>query len=277
MSALSDRAGPPRPGGRVERRQLAGPLVLALAGHGLLLAGLSLGHAPRLGDLRVHAVETRMIDGPVHTRVGITAPAPTPVPPAVEATDVAQPAPRAEAKAKPTPRGEARLRSDQPATDTSGAPAAAAPLPDGQDPLLMLPTTPEQLRLFDELSLVVAADPALYAVGNAVSVTIEDQGKTRTWRFVVAEEDSIQSLRGRAVPTLRLVHFPEFDADEKIELWLVPELAYRPIQVAITDALGSSRITTARVALNLLDSAPSKSTAAWPDAARPRPPGAGAR
>ena len=136
----------------------------------------------------------------------------------------------------------------------------------------MLPTTPERFAALDRLSRDIDADPTLFAPGNAISVTIDLDGKPKVWRFVIVGEESITSLGGRDVPTLRLRHYPENDHDENIEVWLVPQLAYRPVQISVTPPNALTSFTnTARVALDQLDQA-ARSHGPAPGASAPATP-----
>ncbi len=110
--------------------------------------------------------------------------------------------------------------------------------------------------MLDRLSREIDADPSMYAPGNAISVSIELDGQTKSWRFVVVGEESILSMGGRQVPVLHLLHYPENDKDARLEVWLVPQLAHRPIQMLIVKPGElNSDLHTARMALDQIDQA----------------------
>ena len=263
---------------RVQRKRLITAVSAALVLHAIVLAALAMPSRMKLGIDQTAPVVTRWIDAPTVPSPGLARQDPTAdqrSTPKAEAP--ARPKDRTD-RTQPTPR-PARNDDQSAAVATAATPAAsdaaaASPLPEGQDPLRMLPTTPERFQMLDRLSRDIGADPALFVPGNAVSVTIDLDGKPKVWRFVIVGEESITSLGGRDVPTLRLRHYPENDRDENIEVWLVPQLAYRPVQISVT-APGTQTpfSNTARAALNQLDQA-ARNQSATPGASAPDAPAA---
>ena len=245
---------------RLQRKRLITAVSAALVLHAVVLAALAMPSRMKLGIDQTAPVVTRWIDAPTVPSPGLARQDPTAdqrSTPKAEAP--ARPKDRTD-RTQPTPR-PARNDDQSAAVATAATPAAsdaaaASPLPEGQDPLRMLPTTPERFQMLDRLSRDIGADPALFVPGNAVSVTIDLDGKPKVWRFVIVGEEPILSMGGQQVPTLRLLHHPENDHDDKVEVWLVPQLSYRPVQIHITsaDALTSKRYT-ARIALDPLDQA----------------------
>lgn len=245
---------------RLQRKRLITAVSAALVLHAIVLAALAMPSRMKLGIDQTAPVVTRWIDAPTVPSPGLARQDPTAdqrSTPKAEAP--ARPKDRTD-RTQPTPR-PARNDDQSAAVATAATPAAsdaaaASPLPEGQDPLRMLPTTPERFQMLDRLSRDIGADPALFVPGNAVSVTIDLDGKPKVWRFVIVGEEPILSMGGQQVPTLRLLHHPENDHDDKVEVWLVPQLSYRPVQIHITsaDALTSKRYT-ARIALDPLDQA----------------------
>lgn len=245
---------------RLQRKRLITAVSAALVLHAIVLAALAMPSRMKLGIQRADPVVTRWIEAPAVPSAGLAR---------AEPSAAQQPTPRAQAPAQPKARAERTRPTPRPARDDSqpataaavpasaaASAAAASPLPEGQDPLRMLPTTPERFAALDRLSRDIDADPSLFAPGNAISVTIDLDGKPKVWRFVIVGEEPILSMGGQQVPTLRLLHHPENDHDDKVEVWLVPQLSYRPVQIHITsaDALTSKRYT-ARIALDPLDQA----------------------
>ena len=263
---------------RLQRKRLITAVSAALVLHAVVLAALAMPSRMKLGIDQAAPVVTRWIEAPSVPSPGLARQDP--------AADQRS-TPKAEAPARPKDRTDRTQPTPRPARNddqsaavaTAATPAAsdaaaASPLPEGQDPLRMLPTTPERFQMLDRLSRDIDADPALFVPGNAVSVTIDLDGKPKVWRFVIVGEESITSLGGRDVPTLRLRHYPENDHDENIEVWLVPQLAYRPVQISVT-APGTQTpfSNTARAALNQLDQA-ARNQSATPGASAPDAPAA---
>ena len=245
---------------RLQRKRLVTALSVAVLVHAVVLVALAMPPRFKLGIDRADPVVTRWIQLPTTPSPGVAREEPTPDQPSQ---------PKAEAPAKPKERPERTRPTPRPARDddksaatqvaeapTDAASAASSPLPEGQDPLRMLPTTPERFQMLDRLSRDVDADPSLFAPGNAISVSIDLNGQPKVWRFIIVAEESVKSMGGLDVPTLRLLHYPENDRDDRVEVWLVPQLAYRPIQINVTSpgALTPQNYT-ARAALDQLDRA----------------------
>lgn len=263
---------------RVQRKRLITAVSAALVLHAIVLAALAMPSRMKLGIDQTAPVVTRWIDAPTVPSPGLARQDPTAdqrSTPKAEAP--ARPKERTD-RTQPTPR-PARNDDQSAAVATAATPAAsdaaaASPLPEGQDPLRMLPTTPERFQMLDRLSRDIGADPALFVPGNAVSVTIDLDGKPKVWRFVIVGEELIRSLSGLDVTTLRLLHYPENDRDDKVEVWLVPQLAYRPVQISVTPPGALTSFTnTARVALDQLDQA-ARSHGPAPGASAPDAPAA---
>ena len=263
---------------RVQRKRLITAVSAALVLHAIVLAALAMPSRMKLGIDQTAPVVTRWIDAPTVPSPGLARQDPTAdqrSTPKAEAP--ARPKDRTD-RTQPTPR-PARNDDQSAAVATAASPAAsdaaaASPLPEGQDPLRMLPTTPERFQMLDRLSRDIGADPALFVPGNAVSVTIDLDGKPKVWRFVIVGEELIRSLSGLDVTTLRLLHYPENDRDDKVEVWLVPQLAYRPVQISVTPPGALTSFTnTARVALDQLDQA-ARSHGPAPGASAPDAPAA---
>ena len=261
---------------RVQRKRLITAVSAALVLHAIVLAALAMPSRMKLGIDQTAPVVTRWIDAPTVPSPGLARQDPTAdqrSTPKAEAP--ARPKDRTD-RTQPTPR-PARNDDQSAAVATAATPAAsdaaaASPLPEGQDPLRMLPTTPERFQMLDRLSRDIGADPALFVPGNAVSVTIDLDGKPKVWRFVIVGEELIRSLSGLDVTTLRLLHYPENDRDDKVEVWLVPQLAYRPVQISVTPPGALTSFTnTARVALDQLDQA-ARSHGPAPGASAPATP-----
>jgi hypothetical protein len=250
-----------------------GAVAAAVAGHALALVALSLPGQLRLGETRIEPMYTRMIEAPLMTTPGLATqsapPAPAPRAQPQAPAPAKREAPSKRTPPRPQPAGEQEQAAPaQPMAAASEpdaqATAVASALPDGQDPLLMLPGTPERLHLLDQVSLAVAADPEAYTVGNAISVELQPPHEARTWRFVIDGEDFVVSPGGKHVRVLRLVHFPEHNKDDRLTVYIVPELAYRPVQIDVMPVGQPMARYTARNSLRLLDTdntvAPARST-----------------
>ena len=253
------------------RQQLICAFFVAVLGHTVVMLALAAAPGFRPGAHHAAPLSTRWVDAPPTARPSVaatpaamaeTAQPPVPAQAVAQAPNKAErgptpPRPRPKPSTADSDKSAASARSETNVADAAKAePAtAAAALPPGDDPLRMLPTTPERFQVLDKLSQTVDGDPQAYAVGNAVSVDIEDAGTPRAWRFVVVGEGTIRSMAGRDVPVLHLVHYPENEKDDRVEIWLTPDLAHRPIQIEIfVNGVTTGRVT-ARTALDRLDRA----------------------
>ncbi|AVO32971.1 hypothetical protein [Ottowia oryzae] len=263
---------------RVQRKRLITAVSAALVLHAIVLAALAMPSRIKLGIDQTAPVVTRWIDAPTVPSPGLARQDPTAdqrsTPKAEAPTRPKDPTDRTQPTPRPARNDDQSAAVATAATPAASDAAAASPLPEGQDPLRMLPTTPERFQMLDRLSRDIGADPALFVPGNAVSVTIDLDGKPKVWRFVIVGEELIRSLSGLDVTTLRLLHYPESDRDDKVEVWLVPQLAYRPVQISVTPPGALTSFTnTARVALDQLDQA-ARSHGPAPGASAPDAPAA---
>ena len=103
--------------------------------------------------------------------------------------------------------------------------------------IALLPGAQDQLSIFAQLASLVAGDPFAFPVGATVTIQTAGPRDAEPWLFVV-EREELLSLPGGQVPALKLVRSPNKDYDQKVELWLAPELAYLPARIKITFANG---------------------------------------
>jgi hypothetical protein len=59
------------------------------------------------------------------------------------------------------------------------------------------------------------------------------------WLFTFEESESL-TLPGGEVQGIKLVRNPRKPYDQKVEVWLAPQLGYLPARIRITDANGDS-------------------------------------
>lgn len=262
---------------RLQRKRLVTALTVAVVAHAAVLVAMAMPPRFKLGIDRANPVMTRWIELPATPSPGVASREPAPEKPSQ---------PKAEAPARPKVSPERTRPTPRPARDDSqsapsqvaqapsdAASAPSSPLPEGQDPLRMLPTTPERFDMLDRLSRDVDADPSLFSPGNAISVTVDLNGQPKVWRFIIVAEETIRSMGGLDVPTLRLLHYPENDRDDRVEVWLVPQLAYRPVQINVTPpGERSGQSFTARIALDQLDQAARGAAPAGDGATSPAKP-----
>lgn len=267
--------------GQRERKLMLTSVAVVCAAHALALFGLTHAALLKPGVSKASPVTVRWVEARVSDVQGEAAPksgAPSVKPDTIPAQPRVQaPRPTSKPADRPLPRVTSGAAEDRPETaradspsDTSAQPEPPSlpPLPEGQDPLRMLPTTPERFELLSRLSASAYASPEQFTPGAAISLQLPSGGALKTYRFVVVGEETVASLKGLHVPTLHLANVPTDAAEEKIDLWLAPQLVYRPIQMTITNASGTAQSFTARSVLDqfALEPAAAPASASQPPA-----------
>lgn len=258
-----------------ERKRLVASVAVVCLAHALALFGLSYAALPKAGVPHTSPVLVRWVEARVNDAQGAAAHAPSA--PAIRPdstparTLTEAPKPTSKPADRPVPHTPSRAADDSPQpmaksdspSDASAQPDAPSlpPLPEGQDPLRMLPTTPERFELLSRLSATAYAEPDQFAQGSAISLQMPNGTAFKTYRFVVVGEETVASLKGLQVPALHLASVPMDSTEEKIDVWLAPQLVYRPIQMSITNVRGEVQYFTARSVLDQFSIDPSAAPA----------------
>lgn len=100
--------------------------------------------------------------------------------------------------------------------------------------------TQDRLGVLIQLGALLAGDPDRYPAGRAIELPAVHPTGTGRWRFVVEADEALPALKGRSLPTVRLVHAAQDAGDARIELWLGRTLDYLPVRVRITEANGDA-------------------------------------
>lgn len=95
----------------------------------------------------------------------------------------------------------------------------------------------DQISIFAQLASLVAGDPLAFPIGTTLTTQTVGPRDAEPWIFVVEREEML-NLPGGQVPALKLVRKPSKDYDQKVEIWLAPELAFLPARIKITFANG---------------------------------------
>lgn len=101
----------------------------------------------------------------------------------------------------------------------------------------LLPGAQDQLSIFAQLAALVGGDVLAFPIGATVAIQTAGPRTAETWVFAVEREEMLY-LPGGHVPALKLVRSPNKDYDQKVELWLAPELGFLPARIRITFANG---------------------------------------
>ena len=258
-----------------ERKRLVASVAVVCLAHALALWGLGYAALPKAGVPHTTPAQVRWVEARVSDAQGAAAHAPSA--PAIRPdstparTRTEAPRPASKPADRPVPHTPSRAADDSPqplakserpsdASAQADAPSLP-PLPEGQDPLRMLPTTPERFELLSKLSATAYTEPDQFAPGSAISLQMPHGTTTKTYRFVVVGEETVASLKGLQVPALHLASVPMDSTEEKVDVWLAPQLVYRPIQLALTNARGEVQYFTARSVLDQFSIDPSAAPA----------------
>lgn len=103
----------------------------------------------------------------------------------------------------------------------------------------LLPGAQDRLSVLVQLGALVASEPERYGPGSTLSLQTVGPRAADIWLFTVTQMEML-SLPGGSVQGLKLERNPREPYDQKVEVWLSPQLAYLPARVRITEANGDS-------------------------------------
>jgi hypothetical protein len=95
----------------------------------------------------------------------------------------------------------------------------------------------DRLSVLLQLGAMLAADPARYPQGTQVDVQTAGARDADTWTFTVEGQEELQ-IRNRTRATIKLERLPQLEYDEKVELWIAPDMDYLPVRVRLTQRGG---------------------------------------
>jgi hypothetical protein len=95
----------------------------------------------------------------------------------------------------------------------------------------------DKLSAILQLSAIVAGEPARYASGATIAFQAADAHRAELWNFKVGGTEPLD-LPGGAVTALKLSKEPTVEFDQRIEIWLAPDMYYMPVRIRITEANG---------------------------------------
>lgn len=97
----------------------------------------------------------------------------------------------------------------------------------------------DRLSVLLQLGGLLASEPTRYASGSTFTVQTVGPRGADMWLFTFVLTETLQ-LPGGTLQTVRLERLPREPYDQKVEVWLSPDLDYLPVRVRITDANGDS-------------------------------------
>lgn len=101
----------------------------------------------------------------------------------------------------------------------------------------LLPGAQDRLSVILQLGALMAGDPARYPPGAAFAIQTVGPRDADLWIFKV-EDDEHLKLPGGEFNARKLTRNPRKPYDDKVELWVAPELGYLPVRIRQTQANG---------------------------------------
>ncbi|MCB8748792.1 DUF3108 domain-containing protein [Rhodoferax sp. U2-2l] len=102
---------------------------------------------------------------------------------------------------------------------------------------VLLPGAQDRLSVLLQLGALLASAPERYPSGSTLSVPTTGPREADIWLFTLAAIEPLD-VAGRALPAVKLERQPRRPYDQKVEVWLAPELGYLPARIRITEANG---------------------------------------
>ena len=103
----------------------------------------------------------------------------------------------------------------------------------------LLTGSQDRLSVLLQLGALVAGEPARFTPGTLLTIQTVGPREADVWLFTFEESESL-TLPGGEVQGIKLVRNPRKPNDQKVEVWLAPQLGYLPARIRITDASGDS-------------------------------------
>lgn len=97
----------------------------------------------------------------------------------------------------------------------------------------------DRLSVLVQLGALVASDPAHFEPGTTLSLQTAGPRNAIVWLFTVMPAEALE-LPGGTLQTVKLERQPRELYEQKIEVWLAPQLDYLPARIRVTDANGES-------------------------------------
>ncbi|MBU1442212.1 MAG: DUF3108 domain-containing protein [Gammaproteobacteria bacterium] len=101
----------------------------------------------------------------------------------------------------------------------------------------LLPGAQDRLSIVMQIGALMAGDPARYPPGGALAIQTVGVDDADIWIFKVEDDEPLHLPAGDFVAR-RLVRNPRKPFDDKLELWLAPELGWLPVRMRQTQANG---------------------------------------
>ena len=96
----------------------------------------------------------------------------------------------------------------------------------------------DKLSALLQLSAMVAGAPQRYPAGASIEFQAADAHRAEIWNFK-ADAAEILELPGGTLLARRFAKEPTVEFDQRVEVWLAPDLHYLPVRLRITEANGA--------------------------------------
>jgi hypothetical protein len=93
------------------------------------------------------------------------------------------------------------------------------------------------LSVFLQLSTLVASQPLHYSEGQLLTFSTASTSGTESWTFVIEKQETLALPYG-AIPALKLSRVLQTPQDQRIEVWLAPQIHDLPVRMLITKPNG---------------------------------------
>jgi hypothetical protein len=97
----------------------------------------------------------------------------------------------------------------------------------------------DRLSVLLQLGGLMASEPTRYASGSTFTVQTVGARSADTWLFTFILTETLE-LPGGTMQTVRLERIPREPYDQKVEVWLSPDLDYLPVRIRLTETNGDS-------------------------------------
>lgn len=95
----------------------------------------------------------------------------------------------------------------------------------------------DRLSVVMQLGALMAGDPGRYPPDSVIAVQTVGTSDAEIWTFTISGEEQVAVQAGEFTAR-KLTRNPRKPFDDKIELWLAPDLAYLPIRIRQTQSNG---------------------------------------
>jgi len=101
------------------------------------------------------------------------------------------------------------------------------------------PGAQDRLSVVMQIVALLAGDPSAYPPGSRIAMQTAGTRDAEPWVFTV-DGDEPQATPAGSYQARKLTRLPRKDFDQKIELWLAPEIGWLPVRIRQTQPNGDS-------------------------------------